>query len=261
MAGEPKASVLGRPWRVLFGRKSGESLGQVRTNEKEPKPTWTMGILNDRETIEVPGKCAYVDSCSSSQLDIGQLTSYLGSVLLLSNERNEPLGLRNAPARTSHSSLPTGMRSEPTILPPVRNQEEKKLTKDGQIILEPQPDDSRNDPLNWPSWRRDCALVSLGLYCMVGGGITPILAAGFTNVAQGKSIGLVDSRFLPGSWLTLFGDFDIDISRVSLTTGLVCHPRHYVFFFSPFPRYRVGVPVPDNLQISPKRSWLYPKCR
>ncbi|KAI1181572.1 major facilitator superfamily domain-containing protein [Nemania serpens] len=176
MAGEPKASVLGRPWRVLFGRKSGESLGQVRTNEKEPKPTWTMGILNDRETIEVPG-----------------------SVLLLSNERNEPLGLRNAPARTSHSSLPTGMRSEPTILPPVRNQEEKKLTKDGQIILEPQPDDSRNDPLNWPSWRRDCALVSLGLYCMVGGGITPILAAGFTNVAQ---------------------DFDIDISRVSLTTGL-----------------------------------------
>lgn len=87
------------------------------------------------------------------------------------------------------------MRSEPSTLPPVRSQEEKKLTKDGQIILEPQPDDSRNDPLNWPAWRRDFALVSLGLYCMVGGGITPILAAGFTNVASGKSTALMDPRF------------------------------------------------------------------
>ncbi|KAI1109648.1 major facilitator superfamily domain-containing protein [Nemania sp. NC0429] len=176
MADEPQASVLRRPWRALFGRESRETPDQDRTDEKQPKPIWTMGILNDRETIEVPG-----------------------SVLLLSDQRNEPLGLRNAPARTSHSSLPTGMRSEPTTLPPVRDQGEKKLTKDGQIILEPQPDDSRNDPLNWPSWRRDCALVSLGLYCMVGGGITPILAAGFTNVAD---------------------DYDVDISRVSLTTGI-----------------------------------------
>lgn len=59
------------------------------------------------------------------------------------------------------------------------------MTKDGQMILEPQPDDSHNDPLNWASWRRDCALVSLGLFCMVGGGMTSILAAGFTNVAHG----------------------------------------------------------------------------
>ncbi|KAI1749304.1 major facilitator superfamily domain-containing protein [Xylaria castorea] len=180
MADEPKGSGPGRSWRTLFKRRSDDSLDQGQIGEKQPKPTWAMGILNDRETIEVPG-----------------------SVLLLSNERNEPLGLRNAPARTSHSSLPTGMLPEPPIPHPDNEQEEreeeKKLTKDGQIILDPQPDDSHNDPLNWPSWRRDCALLSLGLYCMVGGGITPILAAGFTNVAQ---------------------DYNVDVSRVSLTTGL-----------------------------------------
>ncbi|KAI1129307.1 major facilitator superfamily domain-containing protein [Nemania abortiva] len=176
MAGEPRSPGLGRSWRALFRRSSDDTLDQDGTKEKQQKATWTMGILNDRETIEVPG-----------------------SVLLLSKERNEPLGLRNAPARTSHSSLPTGMPPGPPIQAPVQEEEEKKLTKDGQIILDPQPDDSHNDPLNWPSWRRDLALLSLGLYCMVGGGITPILAAGFTDVAT---------------------DYGIDVSRVSLTTGL-----------------------------------------
>lgn len=77
--------------------------------------------------------------------------------------------------------------------------DEKKKTSDGQIILEPQPEDSANDPLNWPSWRRDSALISLGLYCMVGGGMTPVLAAGFTDVAD---------------------EYGVSVSRVSLTTGL-----------------------------------------
>ncbi|KAI2634662.1 MFS general substrate transporter [Hypomontagnella submonticulosa] len=135
-----------------------------------------MGMLNDKETIEVPG-----------------------SVLLLAQGRNEPLGLRNAPARTSRSSLPTGFTQDAPPLPARRDEDNKKKTKDGQIILEPQPDDSGNDPLNWPAWRRDTALLSLGLYCMVGGGITPIMAAGFTDVAN---------------------DYHIDVSEVSYTTGL-----------------------------------------
>jgi hypothetical protein len=46
----------------------------------------------------------------------------------------------------------------------------RKTTADGLLILEPQPDDSPNDPLNWPLWQRDIALFSLGIYCMVGGG-------------------------------------------------------------------------------------------
>ena len=67
------------------------------------------------------------------------------------------------------------------------------------MILEPQPEDVANDPLNWPKWRRDCALLSLGLYCMLGGGMTPILAAGFDNVAE---------------------TYNVSVPQVALTTGL-----------------------------------------
>jgi MFS family permease len=114
-------------------------------------------------------------------------------VLLVASDHNKPLGLRNAPARTSHSSLPTGY-----ITPPLA-EDVKKRTKDGKIILDPQPEDSANDPLNWPEWRRDLALLSLGLYCMVGGGMTTLLAAGFTDVAQ---------------------EYRVQVAQVSLTTGL-----------------------------------------
>ena len=75
----------------------------------------------------------------------------------------------------------------------------KKRTPDGKMILNPQPDDSMNDPLNWPAWRRDAALFSLGFYCMLGGGMTPLLAAGFTNVAD---------------------TLHVSYARVALTTGL-----------------------------------------
>lgn len=127
---------------------------------------------------------------------------YKGSVLLLAgSNRNEPLGLRNMQATTSHSSLPAQFASTTPTRPSTtrRASEGKKKTKDGAIILEPQPDESQNDPLNWPAWRRDTALLSLGLYCMVGGGLTPILAAGYTNVAS---------------------TFDTTQPKVALTTGL-----------------------------------------
>ncbi|KAK3072725.1 hypothetical protein LTR53_006307 [Teratosphaeriaceae sp. CCFEE 6253] len=142
---------------------------------------WTMGMLNDAETDEVPG-----------------------SVLLLSkvSEYNEPLGLRNAPARTSASSLPSPYplsRSSSSVRRWRAPVPEKKRTADGKFVLEPQPDDSANDPLNWEAWRRDLALFSLGFYCMIGGGITPILAAGFKEVAA---------------------DYGVSVPRVALTTGL-----------------------------------------
>lgn len=65
--------------------------------------------------------------------------------------------------------------------------------------MNPQPDDSANDPLNWPVWRRDAALLSLGIYSLLGGGITPVLAAGFNQVAS---------------------TYDVSTSQVALTTGL-----------------------------------------
>ncbi|KIX02278.1 uncharacterized protein Z518_08217 [Rhinocladiella mackenziei CBS 650.93] len=143
----------------------------LKENSKPRIEKWTLGILNDKETEEVPG-----------------------TVLLLSANRNEPLGLEHQHARRSSSSMP------PQPLSPRRSTSApKKRTKDGQLILDPQPDDSMNDPLNWPAWRRDCALLSLGFYCMLGGGMTPILAAGFHNVAE---------------------SYHVAYSRVALTTGL-----------------------------------------
>jgi MFS family permease len=121
-------------------------------------------------------------------------------VLLLASHKNQPLGMRHAPARNSHSTIPTGFfdpEPEPEPVPDPRD--DKKKTKDGKFILDPQPEDSANDPLNWPKWRRDTALISLGFYCMVGGGITPLLAAGFYNVAD---------------------DYNVSVEDVSLTTGL-----------------------------------------
>ncbi|KAH7303944.1 major facilitator superfamily domain-containing protein [Stachybotrys elegans] len=159
-------------------------------------PKWSMGVLNDPNTVQVPG-----------------------SVLLLAAHRNQPLGLRNVHARTSHSSIPGGFpvqspgsshghhghseSSRPgtgdAAQPTSDAQDDQKKTQDGTIILNPQPEESGNDPLNWPSWRRDMALLSLGLYCMIGGGITPLIAAGFTDVAH---------------------EFDIHTETVALTTGL-----------------------------------------
>ncbi|KAI4255987.1 MAG: hypothetical protein L6R42_006459 [Xanthoria sp. 1 TBL-2021] len=148
-------------------------------DEVKAKPNkWSMGIMNDPLTDEVPG-----------------------SILLMSNTaRNEPLGLRNAPARTSASSLPSVYPPNSRPSPSRRHSEqEMKKTKDGTMMLEPQPDDSLNDPLNWPALRRDVALLSLGFFCMVGGGMTPVLAAGFNDVAE---------------------TYNVSVPQVALTTGL-----------------------------------------
>jgi len=121
-----------------------------------------------------------------------------GTILLLAANRNEPLGMRHQPERHSTSSIPSttpaSRSSSRSRAPP-----QQKKTADGEILLEPQPDESVNDPLNWPVWQRDSALISLGLYCLIGGGMTPILAAGFTSVAA---------------------TYDVSNQQVALTTGL-----------------------------------------
>ncbi|KAH6686314.1 MFS1 family protein [Plectosphaerella plurivora] len=173
-----QASASSSSWFKPWGKKRPSS-PEEGAEKKEPKhPKWSMGVLNDPETIEVPG-----------------------SVLLLASHKNQPLGMRHTHARNSHSTIPTGFFDpEPEPEPePVPQEDDKKKTKDGKFILEPQPEDSANDPLNWPKWRRDTSLFSLGFYCMVGGGITPLLAAGFYNVAD---------------------DYGVSVEDVSLTTGL-----------------------------------------
>ncbi|CAK7269555.1 hypothetical protein SEPCBS119000_003627 [Sporothrix epigloea] len=161
---------------------SGNVQGDPEKGDRgRPISKWSLGVLNDPRTHQVPG-----------------------SVLLLTGHRNEPLGLRNAPALTSHSSLPpqAPVHERPSMGSRQASRHSVhsvKKTKDGAIVLEPQPEDSQNDPLNWPAWRRDAALLSLGFYCMLGGGMTPILAAGFNDVSA---------------------TFGVTTEKVALTTGL-----------------------------------------
>ncbi|BCS22844.1 putative MFS transporter [Aspergillus puulaauensis] len=161
-------------WKNIF-RSSPSGDDDSSAEHMDYRSRATLGILSDPDTDEVPG-----------------------TVLLLSSNRNEPLGLRHQPHRTSASSLPipypSSRSSSRASAPPT-----SKKTSNGQIVLEPQPDDSRNDPLNWPVWRRDASLISLGFYCLMGGGMTPVLAAGFNQVAA---------------------DYNVDTQKVAYTTGL-----------------------------------------
>ncbi|KAK0727697.1 major facilitator superfamily domain-containing protein, partial [Lasiosphaeria miniovina] len=76
----------------------------------------------------------------------------------------------------------------------------QQTTSDGLVILDPQPEPcTPNDPLNWPRWRRDSALAALSLFALVGGGMTPVLAAGFPEVAS---------------------TFHTSVPRTALTTGM-----------------------------------------
>ena len=168
--------------------------GQQRVKPEK----WSLGVLNDTETDEVPG-----------------------SVLLLSkvSNYNEPLGMQNTPARTSQSSLPSQRRSSSAGQRRRQSVDDVKYTKDGKFVLEPQPTDSANDPLNWPILRRDLALISLGFYCMVGGGMTPILAAGFSQVGNHLDVSVPDVALTTGLYMMGLGLGSIVLSPTAILYG------------------------------------------
>lgn len=111
--------------------------------------------------------------------------------------------MSHQPQRTSTSSIsssyPPSRSSSRTRIPV------QKRTADGEFVLDPQPDDSVNDPLNWPVWQRDAALFSLGFYCLMGGGMTPILAAGFTDVANTYNVSKQQVAFTTGFYMLGLG--------------------------------------------------------
>lgn len=179
-------------WKQLFGGGSGG--GREVDQESSYRPTSTLGILSDRFTDEVPG-----------------------TVLLLSSDRNEPLGMRHQPQRMSTSSLPI---SNPPSRSSSRNPApQRKRTPDGEIVLDPQPDDSVNDPLNWPVWQRDTALFSLGFYCLMGGGMTTVLAAGFSDVAATYHVTEQKVAFTTGLYMLGLGLGSVVMSPTAILYG------------------------------------------
>ncbi|KAJ5114786.1 Major facilitator superfamily domain general substrate transporter [Penicillium alfredii] len=188
---DPTPQPAGPRWRRIFGRKSQTESGSESHTYRSKA---TLGILSDKQTDEVPG-----------------------TVLLLSSDRNEPLGMRHQPERRSTSSLPssrTPSRSSSRSMAP-----QQKRTLDGKIVLNPQPDDSVNDPLNWPVWQRDAALVSLGFYCLMGGGMTPILAAGFNEVANTYHVTTQKVAFTTGLYMLGLGLGSVVMSPTAILYG------------------------------------------
>ncbi|OJJ44215.1 hypothetical protein ASPZODRAFT_135002 [Penicilliopsis zonata CBS 506.65] len=112
------------------------------------------------------------------------------------------------------SPYPPSRSSSRTPAPPP-----SKKTADGQIVLNPQPDDSVNDPLNWPMWRRDAALVSLGFYCLMGGGMTPVLAAGFDQVAAAYNVNTQMVAYTTGLYMTGLGLGSVIMSPTAILYG------------------------------------------
>ncbi|KAJ5555052.1 hypothetical protein N7535_007496 [Penicillium sp. DV-2018c] len=94
-----------------------------------------------------------------------------------------------------------------------------EVPADGQFVLDPQPDDSVNDPLNWPVWQRDAALLSLGFYCLMGGGMTPILAAGFHNVAEAYGVTVQQVAFTTGLYMLGLGLGSVVMSPTAILYG------------------------------------------
>ncbi|KAI0811555.1 major facilitator superfamily domain-containing protein [Xylaria sp. FL0064] len=70
------------------------------------------------------------------------------------------------------------------------------------IILAPQPSDSPNDPLNWPTWRKDLILTIVGLSAAVVGAYGPMLSPGFVEIAADLDI-TVNTLSQATAWVIL----------------------------------------------------------
>ncbi|KAI5858234.1 MFS general substrate transporter [Durotheca rogersii] len=74
--------------------------------------------------------------------------------------------------------------------------------KNAHVILSPQPSDSPNDPLNWPTWRKDLILVIVGLSAGVVGAYGPMLSPGFVEIAAALGI-TVNTLSQATAWVIL----------------------------------------------------------
>ncbi|KAI0152827.1 major facilitator superfamily domain-containing protein [Xylariaceae sp. FL1272] len=70
------------------------------------------------------------------------------------------------------------------------------------VILAPQPSDSPNDPLNWPTWRKDLILTIVGLSAAVVGAYGPMLSPGFVEIAADLNI-TVNTLSQATAWVIL----------------------------------------------------------
>lgn len=74
--------------------------------------------------------------------------------------------------------------------------------KHSHIILAPQPSDSPNDPLNWPTWRKDIILLIVGLSAGVVGAYGPMISPGMVEIAAALNV-TVNTLSQATAWVIL----------------------------------------------------------
>lgn len=73
------------------------------------------------------------------------------------------------------------------------------------IVLNPQPQDNPNDPLNWPVWKRDLGLCVIGWHLFIVGGQTPLLAAGLSSLGTEFGTSVNTTLYLVGGYMLALG--------------------------------------------------------
>ncbi|KAI1466194.1 MFS general substrate transporter [Daldinia caldariorum] len=101
----------------------------------------------------------------------------------------------------------TVILADQTDIPDEYRDISRELLKHGtgkysHIILTPQPSDSPNDPLNWPTWRKDVILVIVGLSAGVVGAYGPMISPGFVEIAAALNI-TVNTLSQATAWVVL----------------------------------------------------------
>ncbi|KAI1809013.1 major facilitator superfamily domain-containing protein [Poronia punctata] len=101
----------------------------------------------------------------------------------------------------------TVLLADTTDIPTEYRSVARELLKHGRgrnshVILAPQPSDSPNDPLNWPTWRKDFILTIVGLSAAVVGAYGPMLSPGFVEVAAQLNIS-VNTLSEATAWVVL----------------------------------------------------------
>jgi MFS family permease len=107
-----------------------------------------------------------------------------------------------------------------------------KTNKDG-VILNPQPSEHAKDPLNWPLWKKEFALLALGLHCFLGGGQSSMLASGGTLLRHEYKQDATKVSYLVGLLMVAMGLGSVVASPTSTILGkrFVYLVGIVVFFF------------------------------
>ncbi|KAF3993252.1 hypothetical protein FT663_00526 [Candidozyma haemuli var. vulneris] len=93
-----------------------------------------------------------------------------------------------------------------------------KRTETG-IILHPQPHDNPNDPLNWPTIRKDICFLIIGFQTFIGGGQTPILASAFSSLAEEFNEPISVISYLVGGFMLALGVGSVFASPTAVLYG------------------------------------------